>query len=267
MILCKTDKLFARPRIVEKSDQTMPAPISVPLVAVVGSRRSGKTTTVEAIVRGLTKKKYKVASVKHIHEPNFTIDSRGKDTWRQAKAGARIVVGVAARELAVIKKVDTTRYTLSDITQSCTDNVDIIILEGFRDLVAQDQTLPKVVTAKSKDEVAEATKFFKPILAFTGLIPKSEAQNPKAPYIDVKKEPEKLVGIIEKRVAPIIRKRQESKESVGINVNGKALPLNPYVQKVTRNVLFAIVSTLKGGTVRGDENLLITISSHSENKQ
>lgn len=241
----------------------MPAPISTPIIAVVGSRKSGKTTTVETIVKELTKRGYRTATVKHIHEPNFTIDAKSKDTWRHAQAGAQIVVGVAAKELATIKKGDTTKYTLSDITQSCEDNTDIIILEGFRGIVAQDLTVPKIVTVKNKDEIMEATQVFKPILAFTGPISKTEMSRFKIPYVDVKKEPEKLVEITEKRVAPIIQRRRESKETLTININGKMLPLNPYVQKVSRNVLFAVVSTLKGATIKGDENVQITITSQS----
>jgi len=241
----------------------MPTPLSVPIIAVVGSRRSGKTTTVETIVRGLTRKGYRVATAKHIHEPNFTIDAKGKDTWRHAQAGAHMIVGVTKKELATIKKVDTAKYTLDDVIQNCEINTDIVILEGFRGLVARDLAVPKVVTVKNKDEIPEATQVFKPIIAFTGPVPKAET-NLRIPYIDVKKNPEKLIEVIEKRVAPIIQKRRETRETVSITINGKIVPLNLYVQKVTRNVLFAVISTLKGTTIKGDENLQITIRSQSK---
>jgi len=241
----------------------MPAPLSTPIIAVVGSRKSGKTTTAETMVRELTKKGYRVATVKHIHEPNFTIDAKGKDTCRLAQAGAHITVGVATKELATIRKVDTTKYSLSNITQHCRDNTDIIILEGFRALVAQDPTVPKIVTAKTKDEIKEATQVFKPILALTGPISKADVATLKIPYVDVIKEPEKLAEIIDKRVAPIVQKRRASRETLSIDINGKMLPINPYVQKVTRNVLFAVVSTLKGASIKGDESVQITITSRS----
>ncbi len=238
----------------------MPAALPVPTIAVVGSRKSGKTTTVEVIVRELTKKGYRVATVKHVHEPNFTFDARGKDTWRHAQAGASIIVGVAAEEIVVIRKRDTSGYTLGDITQIfCRDVTDVIVLEGFRDLVAQDLTVPKVVTAKTKEDIEEALKLFKPIVAFAGLIASNEVAALRVPYVDVKAEPEKLTEIIDKRVAKIVQKRRESKETISITVNGKTLPLNPYVQKVTRNVLFGIVSTLKGAKIKGNENVRIEI--------
>jgi len=67
------------------------------IVAVVGSKKSGKTTAVEILVRGLTKRGYKVATVKHIPETDLTIDTKGKDTWRHAKAGARTVISVSTQ--------------------------------------------------------------------------------------------------------------------------------------------------------------------------
>ena len=56
------------------------------VIAVVGSKASGKTTTIEILTKELSRKGYKIAAVKHIPEKNFTIDKKGKDTWRFAKA-------------------------------------------------------------------------------------------------------------------------------------------------------------------------------------
>jgi len=111
----------------------------MPIVAVVGSKKSGKTTAIETLVRGLTKRGYKVATVKHIPETDFTIDTKGKDTWRHAKAGARTVLSVAPNELTVIRKVDTTKYSLEQIVAKCEDDVEVIILEGFKKLIKQFQ--------------------------------------------------------------------------------------------------------------------------------
>ena len=82
------------------------------ILAVVGSKNSGKTTTVELLVEGLTKNGHQVATVKRIHEPDFTIDTPGKDSWKHAKAGARTVVCVAPKEMTIIRKVDTTKISL-----------------------------------------------------------------------------------------------------------------------------------------------------------
>ena len=46
------------------------------IVAVVGSGNSGKTTAIEAIIKGLTEGGYTVASAKRIPEPAQAASSR-----------------------------------------------------------------------------------------------------------------------------------------------------------------------------------------------
>lgn len=243
----------------------MPPTPAIPIIAVVGSRHSGKTATVETIVHGLVQKGYRVATAKHIHQPDFTIDTKERDTWRHAQAGAQTIIAVATKELTTIKKMNTAKLTLIEIIQDCTDNTDAIVVEGFRELVAQDLTIPKVVTVKNTQEIEEATVTFKPVLAFAGRTSQAEASKLRVPLVDITREPGKLIEIICKRVEPIIRKRRENENSLGIYINGKPLPLNPYVQKVTRNILFGVLSSLKGTSVKGDENVQITITSTNTN--
>lgn len=254
----------------KQGDPNMSTLLPIPVIAIVGSKRSGKTTTVEAIVKGLTAKGYRVAAVKHIHEPDFTMDTVGKDTWRYAQAGANLIISAAAKELSIIKKVGTTKFSLSDIIKNCQDDVDVIIIEGFRNLVAQDPLVPKIVTAKTSAEILEASKFLKPILAFAGPTPPptNEVSGSKIPYADSIKEPEKLVDSVDKRIASVIKKRKELKlqETVEVQIDGKTIPLNQFVQKIMRNVLFSMVSTLKGATLKGDEKILIALSSSPKNQ-
>lgn len=228
------------------------------IVAVVGSRKSGKTTTVETLVQGLTKRGYKVATVKHVPEADFTIDTKGKDTWRHAKAGAHTIISIAPKEIAVIKKVDTTKYDLKKITKECQDEADIIILEGFSKLTARDSNVPKVVAVKTIDEIRKASNRFKPILTFVGPIP-TEGVRPKIPHIDGLKEPQKLINFVDKELTNLVKREKKQKERLKIQINGKRLPINPFVQKIIRSSLLAMVSTLKNVDIKGDEKVSITI--------
>lgn len=239
----------------------MPPNLPIPIIAVVGSRHSGKTATVEAVVRGLTNKGYRVATAKHIHDPSFTIDTKGRDTWRHTKAGALITAAVALKEISVIKKTETTKLSITDITRNCDDHVDIIILEGFRGLIAQDPTVPKIVSVRNPQEIDEATKVFKPILAFTTISPRDTFKETRSPLLNIQNETEEFIKIIDKRIGPIIAKRRETSDFTSIEINGTPLPLNPFVQKVTRNVLLAILSTLKGAEPKGNENIQIRITN------
>lgn len=164
-------------------------------IAVVGSKNSGKTTTIEILTRELTKKGYKVAAVKHVSEPNFTIDTEGKDTWRFAQSGAKTIVSVASKEVATIEKVNGKNLQLKSILKKCEEN-DIVFLEGFRSLIGKKRSIPKIVTIKSEGEASEAVKYFKPILAFAG-VSSIEKLDLGIPYVNVLKSPEKIVELIE----------------------------------------------------------------------
>jgi molybdopterin-guanine dinucleotide biosynthesis protein B len=164
-------------------------------IAIVGGKKSGKTTTIELLIRELTKRGYRVAAVKHIPEPNFTIDKEGKDTWRFAKAGAETVVSVAEDEIAKIEKVNTENISVEQILQICSNN-DIVFLEGFRKLVAQEKDVIKIVVVKSRTEALDASKKFSPILAFTGSF-STHNLNLKVPYVNITKNPNKLADFVE----------------------------------------------------------------------
>jgi len=237
----------------------------MPIVAVVGSKKSGKTTAIETLVRGLTKRGYKVATVKHIPETDFTIDTKGKDTWRHAKAGAHTVLSVAPNELTVIRKVDTTKYSLEQIVAKCEDDVEVIILEGFKKLIKQNPTVPKIVAAKTTDEVLEASEHYKPILTFVGPIP-TEAAKLKIPYVNMLKEPEKLVDLVNQKAAVLVERKRKRKEKLKIQINERVLPLNPFVQKIMRNTILGMISTLKDVVIKGDERISVIIKSFSRHK-
>jgi molybdopterin-guanine dinucleotide biosynthesis protein MobB len=169
------------------------------VVAVVGSKKSGKTKTVEALVRGLTKRGYRVATAKHVSEQNFTIDTKGKDTWLHAQAGAKTVALVAPEELTTIRKVDTRSLALQEIVQTCGNGIDVVVLEGFRSLVEREPTVLKIVAVKNLQEATDASKQFDPIIAFTGPITPSTKLG--IPIVNVLTEPRKIVAIVEKHLS------------------------------------------------------------------
>jgi len=170
--------------------------VKATVIAIVGSKSSGKTTAIEILTKELTKRGYKIATVKHIPEPNFTIDKEGKDTWRFAKSGAKTIISVASNEIATIEKSTEASFSLRTILKKCKSS-DIIFLEGFRKLIGKKMTVQKIVVVKSEKEALEALKSFKPILAFTGPY-STENMNLKIPYIDILKNSEKLGDMIER---------------------------------------------------------------------
>ncbi len=126
------------------------------VVSVIGAgQNSGKTTAVEALVREFVSRGLRVGTIKQIHERNFTLDRRGKDSWRHAEAGARIVVLASPNEIGAIKRItDGNRYEES-LRLLEGEDLDILIVEGHPGVnvpmvyAARDET---VVKAKPVDD-------------------------------------------------------------------------------------------------------------------
>jgi molybdopterin-guanine dinucleotide biosynthesis protein MobB len=166
------------------------------VIAVVGGKKSGKTTTIELLTRELAGRGYIIAAVKHIPEPNFTVDEEGKDTWKFAQAGATTIIAVSSQEIATIEKAATANLSLKKVLEKCR-NCDLVFLEGFRDLVVKDARIDKILVVSSSEEAAKDVKSFHPIIAMTGPV-EPKIRRRQIPYIDVMKNPKKLADLIEK---------------------------------------------------------------------
>ena len=171
--------------------------MEIQAVAVVGTKKSGKTTTMENLVRELTKKGYKVAAIKHVSEPEFTIDTPGKDTWRFAQSGARTIVSVAAKEVATIEKVSLDSVKTEQLLGKCKGN-DIVFVEGFKKRLSSGD-IPKIVVVKSREEAESAIGLYKPILAFSGPY-NTGGIHSNVPYVDALRNAQKLSELIEEKV-------------------------------------------------------------------
>ena len=167
-------------------------------VAVVGSKKAGKTTTTENLVKELTKKGYKVAAIKHISEPEFTIDTPGKDTWGFAQSGARTIISVAAEEVATIEKVQIDTVRTEQLLRKCKGN-DIVLIEGLKKRLSSVRSIWKIVVVKSREEAVKALKSYRPILAFSGPY-NAGGISPNIPYVDGLTNPEKLSVIVEEKL-------------------------------------------------------------------
>lgn len=171
------------------------------VIAVVGSKDSGKTTTIEYLTKQLAREGLKVGSVKHIHDPNFSIDTPGKDTFRFAQAGAKIVASVAKGEIAIIKKINKSSgsFHLQEIFNFINKEVNVFFLEGFHSAIAQRNDIHKIITAKNQEDLEKTLQgTTPPILAVTGLIANqiSKLQASNIPVINVLTEGETLLKLV-----------------------------------------------------------------------
>ncbi len=171
------------------------------LFSVAGSKKAGKTTTIEILTAFLVKQGLVVAAIKHVDEADFTIDTKGKDTWRYAQAGASLIIAVADKEVSTIEKVHSGRISLTKLLDKCRES-DVVFLEGFQRLVARDKRFIKIVTVKSIQDADRALTLFDPIAALVGSFSMKEARW-QIPYFDASEDAKKIADLVER----IVRKR------------------------------------------------------------
>ncbi len=84
------------------------------------------------------------------------MDKEGTNTWRYAKAGAKVIVAISPEEMAIIKK---TELALNGFDQMISllenEKLDIVFIEGFHSLIAKRRDVPKIITAKDQEGLEE----------------------------------------------------------------------------------------------------------------
>ncbi|MCL4078460.1 molybdopterin-guanine dinucleotide biosynthesis protein B [Coriobacteriia bacterium Es71-Z0120] len=109
----------------------MDAPRRIPIVSIVGKSDAGKTTLLEGVVSELVARGYAVATCKH-HAHEVDIDVPGKDSWRHARAGARVVMVASPSQLVTIRRLER-ELDLDEIAaEAARAGCDVLVTEGFK---------------------------------------------------------------------------------------------------------------------------------------
>jgi len=266
----------------------------IPVIGVVGFRKSGKTTVVEGLIRELTKRGYSVATAKHISQKGFSMDVKGKDTWRHAVAGANPVVGVSDIKTSVLIKNGMNRFSLDELL-GFTPKADLILLEGFSRIVLSNEHVGKIFCVRNKDEYKDFKKKTRgDTIAFCSLQPLEDPimktredlhilVKRVLAYVDRERRISKILSCLpgldckkcgyascEEMASAVYEGRAKMSDCVvlkvrselktEITVNDAEVPIQPFVSEVIRNSVLGMVSSLKGISVKGDERVHIKIS-------
>lgn len=106
-------------------------PGGVPAVAIVGWKKSGKTTLTVRLVEELTRRGRRVATVKHAHHA-FQIDDAETDSARHRRAGAQQVAVVSSERWAMVRELaGAPEPDFADVL-SWLDPCDIVVVEGYK---------------------------------------------------------------------------------------------------------------------------------------
>ena len=99
------------------------------IISIVGLKNTGKTSLTGKIIKELTNRDFKVASIKHSHH-QMEMDHEGTDTYKQMEAGSDFVVGIGGRTYFNINE----RFDLERILFliKLMENPDFVVIEGFK---------------------------------------------------------------------------------------------------------------------------------------
>jgi molybdopterin-guanine dinucleotide biosynthesis protein MobB len=101
------------------------------VLGIAGYKNAGKTTLVVDVVRELTGRGFRVATVKHAHH-EFDIDHPGKDSYQHRQAGAsEVIVASSLRWAHIVELGEQPEPSLAELLEQVGD-VDIVIVEGFK---------------------------------------------------------------------------------------------------------------------------------------
>ena len=112
----------------------------VPVLGFAAYSGTGKTTLLVKLIPLLKEQGIRIALIKHAHH-DFDIDIPGKDSYELRKAGADQVLVASDKRRALIKEmtVEADPQLEDLIYELDLDNIDLVLVEGFRHLA-----LPKI---------------------------------------------------------------------------------------------------------------------------
>ena len=209
-------------------------------IQIVGAKKTGKTTLIEALTSELVRRGRAVCYIKHTHsEPGY--DNEDTDTAKLRAAGATTAVLAAADSTIVVHhagKESIERLTFRDALPS-----EIVLAEGFKSapgrkiaLIGGDldigtlEGVVAVVTGGAKDDGSGDG---------AGAAPQDGGAKGLRFTIDQTTE---ICDLIEKLA---VKKTGESWAS-RLFINGEEVELNAFVQDVMASALLGMTTCLRG---------------------
>jgi len=231
--------------------------------SVIGTKESGKTTTIENIIKELKKRRYSVGSVKEIHYEKFAIDKEGTNTYRHRAAGAEVITARGYYETDILFP---RKLSMEEVLRFY--DQDFVVLESVTDY-----NLPKILCAYDGREVDG--RLDRSVFVISGKISNSLDKYKDIPVINAIKDSDKLVNLIEEKVYKFLpdfsskccdacgyscrelgmrilegkSKREDciiSEGKVDLLIDGRKVKMVPFVQRVLYSTVLAVVKNLKG---------------------
>ncbi|MCD4669364.1 MAG: molybdopterin-guanine dinucleotide biosynthesis protein B [Actinomycetia bacterium] len=231
--------------------------------SVIGTSKTGKTTAIENIIRGLKKRNYSVGSIKEIHFDSFAIDTPGTNTDRHRQAGSELVTARGHHETDIMFP---SKLPIEDILRYY--DQDYVIMEGVKD-----HNIPKIACADKEDELEKI--FDRSVFAVSGKIGARLDGFKGTPAMDPISEAERLVDLIEEKVFDVLPDfpatcceecgfdcrelccrilegksvRKDciiSNSNIKLIIDGREIDMVPFVQDILKGTLEGVIKNLEG---------------------
>jgi len=231
-------------------------------VAVTGYKNSGKTRVVETLTRELTKRGYKVGTIKHTAD-NIHLDTPGKDTQRHRAAGSKATAILQENTTAVF--IDR-HLTLQQAAEHL-GPLDFLVIEGFKTL----DTHARILVPRKNNELDSLRNGLEIAVV---KVPESEYDaETELPVLSLDQASE-LADIIEVKAYPLLpglnchgcgyddciemgkkllTGEAEITQCIGygpsftLKVNDQTVAMNNFTRATMENVILGFLKTLKGG--------------------
>jgi len=246
--------------------------------SVIGTKETGKTTTIEHLIGELKKRRYSIGSIKDIHYEKFAIDTEGTNTHRHRLAGSELVTARGYYETDILFQE---KLKIEDILRFYEQ--DYVIMEGVTDY-----NIPLILCLKEGKDIRDykGKEYFKRIFAVSGVVADGKKEIEGLPVIDATGQASELVDLIEEKVYSLLpdfppdccdacgyscrelgerilkgRSRRKDcildRSDIKLEIDGKKIEIVPFVQDLLRDTLLALVSNLKG--YKKEKSIKLTI--------
>ena len=195
-----------------------------PWIQIVGSKKTGKTLLIESVSRELVSRGRRVCFIKHTHSAP-TLEPEETDTARVRAAGAATTVLASDASTIVVRTPGA--VTLDAVAFNDAPAGDIVLAEGFKESPGR-----KLVVAGGDLDIESLGD----VVGVVGEAP--------ARYDGPTFGPDDIDGIcdlIERLAGPT-----EGKCVTELAVNGRAVPLNAFVQGFMASTLRGMIEALEG---------------------
>jgi molybdopterin-guanine dinucleotide biosynthesis protein B len=197
------------------------------IFAVIGESGSGKTRLIRRLIPELKKRGFSAAVIKHCAH-GFDLDVEGKDSWQMMKAGAAGVAMVSPDRLAILRKT-TKADALPALAARHFGDTDFVVIEGGYGIKGL-----KTIEVMAKASRAKTQSDPRDLVAVVSRS-KVEIGRPVFRPGQVGEIADFLVSDLPAVQMPVV-----------LEVDGRAVTLNPFVQNLIENIVVALARSLHG---------------------